>query len=57
MLNLIRCNKSSTNQTLDQNGGSPMERSSIDKRIEVLAEACEGNSSLLVEVSKLKSSM
>lgn len=57
MLNLLRCNKSSTNQMLDQNGGSPIERSSIDKRIEVLAEACEGNSSLLVEVSKLKSSM
>jgi hypothetical protein len=55
MLNLIRYKKPCTFQMPDQNGGSPLERSSIEKRIEVLREACEGNSSLLTEVDKLKS--
>lgn len=54
MMNLIRYNKPSAS---DQNGGSPLERSSIDKKMEVLTEACEGNSTLLTEVDKLKSSL
>jgi hypothetical protein len=57
VLNLIRYNKPSTAKTLDRNGGSPLERGSVEKRIEVLTEACEGNSSLLTEVEKLKSSL
>lgn len=57
MLNLIRYNKPSTSKMLDRNGGSPLERGRVEKRIEVLTEACEGNSSLLKEVEKLKSSL
>lgn len=57
MMNLIRYNKPSASQMSDQNGGSPLERSSIDKKMEVLTEACEGNSTLLTEVNKLKSSL
>ncbi|GMY32175.1 protein GLUTELIN PRECURSOR ACCUMULATION 3 isoform X4 [Fagus crenata] len=57
MLNLIQYKKPCTFQMPDQNGGSPIERSSIEKRIEVLREACERNSSLLTEVNKLKSSL
>nr|XP_023888217.1 transcriptional elongation regulator MINIYO [Quercus suber] len=55
MLNLIQYNKLPTSQMPDQNG-SPLERSSMEKRLEVLTEACEGNSSLLTVVDKLKSS-
>ncbi|XP_050260875.1 transcriptional elongation regulator MINIYO isoform X2 [Quercus robur] len=55
MLNLIQYNKLTTSQMPDQNG-SPLERSSMEKRFEVLTEACEGNSSLLTVVDKLKSS-
>lgn len=55
MLNLIQYNKLPTSQMPDQNG-SPLERSSMEKRFEVLTEACEGNSSLLTVVDKLKSS-
>uniref|UniRef100_A0A2N9H6X8 RPAP1/MINIYO-like TPR repeats domain-containing protein n=1 Tax=Fagus sylvatica TaxID=28930 RepID=A0A2N9H6X8_FAGSY len=57
MLNLIRYKKPCTFQMPDQNVGSPIERSSIEKKIEVLREACERNSSLLTEVNKLKSSL
>ncbi|GMY10870.1 phosphoenolpyruvate/phosphate translocator 2, chloroplastic-like, partial [Fagus crenata] len=41
MLNLIRYKKPCIFQMPDQNGVSPIERSSIEKRIEVLREACE----------------
>jgi hypothetical protein len=57
MLNLIRYKKPCTFQMPNQNGGSPIERSSIEKRIEVLRETCERNSSLLTEVNKLMSSL
>ncbi|KAF3965968.1 hypothetical protein CMV_009890 [Castanea mollissima] len=55
MLNLIQYNKLTTSQMPDQNG-SQLERNSMEKRFEVLTEACEGNSSLLTVVDKLKSS-
>ena len=55
MLNLIQYNKPSTSKTLDRNGGSPLERGGVERRIKVLTEACDGNSSLLTEVEKLKS--
>ncbi|XP_048337578.2 transcriptional elongation regulator MINIYO isoform X1 [Ziziphus jujuba] len=48
MLNLIRYDK----VTMDRDG-SPLEMS-IDKRFEVLIEACERNSSLINEVERLK---
>lgn len=49
MLNLIRYDK----VTMDKDG-SPLEYD-VNKRLEVLIEACERNSSLLSEVEKLRS--
>ncbi|KAL5856177.1 hypothetical protein ACOSQ4_005979 [Xanthoceras sorbifolium] len=56
MLDLIQYSKPSTCQMLDQYGGSSLQPCNIEKRFEILREACEGNSSLLIEVEKLKSS-
>lgn len=49
MLNLIQYNKVTTDKD-----GSPLD-CNIDKRFEVLIEACERNSSLLSEVEKIRS--
>ncbi|KAL5788921.1 hypothetical protein ACOSP7_005870 [Xanthoceras sorbifolium] len=56
MLDLIQYSKPSTCQMPDQYGGSSLQPCNIEKRFEILREACEGNSSLLIEVEKLKSS-
>ena len=54
MLNLLRYNKQATSHiTNTEDTISPLD-SSVDKRLEVLTEACERNSSLLNEVNKLK---
>ncbi|KAK1588222.1 hypothetical protein Q3G72_021100 [Acer saccharum] len=56
MLDLIQYSKPSTSHMLEQNGGSSLLQNNIEKRFEILTEACEGNSSLLILVEKLKSS-
>ncbi|XP_061360089.1 transcriptional elongation regulator MINIYO [Gastrolobium bilobum] len=52
LLNLIHYNKPQTSDTGEQ---LHEEKSWLDSRLKVLVEACEGNSSLLTEVNKLKS--
>ncbi|KAK9287736.1 hypothetical protein L1049_016176 [Liquidambar formosana] len=54
MLDFIQYNKPSASQNPEQNEGA-LQTSEIERRFEVLTEACEGNSSLLTEVEKLKS--
>lgn len=51
LLNLIRYNKPSTS---DSGGQLDGEKSWLEARLKVLVEACEGNSSLLTQVNKLK---
>ncbi|OIW21529.1 hypothetical protein TanjilG_06143 [Lupinus angustifolius] len=50
-LNLIRYNKQPTSDSGEKLDG---EKSLLEARLEVLVEACEGNSSLLTQVKKLK---
>lgn len=50
MLDLIQYDKKASSQMLDLASDS-----SINKKLEVLTEACERNSSLVNEVKKLKS--
>ncbi|XP_028803506.1 transcriptional elongation regulator MINIYO [Neltuma alba] len=55
MLSLIRHNKPLTTSEMDeQKGGVLQEKSWLESRLKVLAEACEGYSSLLTQVNKLK---
>ncbi|XP_050363922.1 transcriptional elongation regulator MINIYO isoform X2 [Argentina anserina] len=56
MLNLIQYNKPSASQTFKQEDGAPA-GAAIAKRLELLNEACEGSSSLLNAVKRLKSSL
>lgn len=53
MLDLIQYSKPLASQMFEHNGGLSLQQ--IEKRFEILKEACEGNSSLLTEVEKLKS--
>ncbi|XWS62608.1 hypothetical protein CRYUN_Cryun06bG0025700 [Craigia yunnanensis] len=55
MLEFIHYNKPLTVPTAERNEGLSL-LMSIDERLEILKEACEGNPSLLTEVEKLKSS-
>lgn len=54
MLDLLRYNSKGSGNSMEKEE-SGAERSETEKRLEVLKEACEGNSSLLSEVEKLKS--
>lgn len=54
MLDLIRYKKSSPSTMIAQEEGAS-QASTVRRRLEVLKEACEGNSSLLAEVEKLRS--
>ncbi|KAI9105029.1 hypothetical protein K1719_022745 [Acacia pycnantha] len=55
MLNLIRHNKRPLTPEMDeQKGGMLQEKSWLESRLKVLAQACEGYSSLLTQVNKLK---
>lgn len=56
MLNLIQYNKPSTSHRIKQEDGSPA-WNAIEKRLALLNEACEINSSLLAAVEKLRSSL
>ncbi|XP_008236093.1 PREDICTED: transcriptional elongation regulator MINIYO [Prunus mume] len=56
MLNLIQYNKPSTSHRIKQEDGSPA-WNAIEKRLALLNEACETNSSLLAAVEKLRSSL
>lgn len=56
MLKFILYSKASASHKPEQNGGLSLQKAEIDKRFELLREACEGNSSLLTEVEKLRSS-
>lgn len=53
MLQFIRYNKTWTSP--EGKEGSGLQRGDIEERFEILKEACEGNSSLLTVVEKLKS--
>ncbi|KAK7348798.1 hypothetical protein VNO80_23486 [Phaseolus coccineus] len=54
LLNLIHHNKSSTSVLDEQLNGVLSEKSWLKSRFKILVEACEGNSSLLTVVDKLK---
>lgn len=56
MLNLIQYSKPSASQTIKQEDGAPA-GTAIAKRLVLLIEACEGSSSLLNAVERLKSSV
>ncbi|KAJ7947247.1 transcriptional elongation regulator MINIYO [Quillaja saponaria] len=56
-LHLIHYNKPSTPHINKRQDGSCLEKSRVDSRLNVLIEACDGNSSLLAEVEKLKVSL
>lgn len=56
MLKFILYSKGSVSRKPDQNGDLSLPNTEIDKRFELLTEACEGNSSLLTGVEKLRSS-
>ncbi|PRQ25053.1 putative RNA polymerase II-associated protein [Rosa chinensis] len=56
MLTLIQYSKPSASQTIKQEDGAPA-GTAIVKRLELLIEACEGSSSLLNAVERLKSSL
>lgn len=53
-MNLISHNKQSTSNMDEQLDGLLHEESWLESRMKVLIEACEGNSSLLTQVKKLK---
>ncbi|GLT42980.1 hypothetical protein SLA2020_169570 [Shorea laevis] len=55
MLQFIQYNKTSTFLVPEEKEGLPLQRSYMEERFEILKEACEGNSSLLTVVEKLKS--
>jgi RNA polymerase II-associated protein 1 len=54
LMNLISHNKQSTSNMDEQMDGLLHEESWLKSRMKVLIEACEGNSSLLTQVKKLK---
>jgi len=54
MLELVRYYKLSS-RLPEKQEGLPLQASDIEKRFEVLVEACDRDSSLLIEVEKLKS--
>lgn len=54
LLNLIHHNKPSTSVTEEQLNAVLSEKSWLESRLKILIEACEGNSSLLTVVDKLK---
>ncbi|GAV86607.1 RPAP1_C domain-containing protein/RPAP1_N domain-containing protein [Cephalotus follicularis] len=54
MLDLIRYHQPSTLSAPEQKEGSSIPSSIVEDRFEVLKEACEGSSTLLTEVEKLK---
>ncbi|KEH40574.1 hypothetical protein MTR_1g031840 [Medicago truncatula] len=54
LMNLISHNKQSTSNMDEQLDGLLHEESWLESRMKVLNEACEGNSSLLTQVKKLK---
>jgi len=53
-MNLISHNKQSTSNMDEQLDGLLHEESWLESRMKVLIEVCEGNSSLLTQVKKLK---
>lgn len=55
MLQFIQYNKPSTFLVPEEKEVLPLQRSNMEERFEILKEACEGNSSLLTVVEKLKS--
>ncbi|KAF8406781.1 hypothetical protein HHK36_008873 [Tetracentron sinense] len=54
VLDFIRYRKPAISQQPQWKEGSLLQTSELERRLEVLTEACEGNSSLLTEVEKLK---
>lgn len=54
LLNLIHHNKPSTSVMGEQLNGVNSEKSWLESRLQILVEACDGNSSLLTVVKKLK---
>jgi len=54
LLNLIHHNKPSASVMEEQLNGVVSEKSWLESRLKILVEACEGNSSLLTVVDKLK---
>jgi len=54
LLNLIHHNKPSTSLMEEQLNSVLSEKSWLESRLKILVEACEGNSSLLTVVDKLK---
>lgn len=58
LLNLIHHNKLPPSVMGEElNGGVLSERNWLESRLKVLVEACEGNSSLLIVVEKLKAAV
>lgn len=58
LLNLIHHNKPPPSVMGEElNGGVLSERNWLESRLKVLVEACEGNSSLLIVVEKLKAAV
>lgn len=57
MLNLVQYSKPSKSQMLEQNGGSSLQPTDVEKRFEILTEACEGNSSLLIAINNLENAV
>lgn len=55
MLEFIRYAKPSASQNTEQYKVSSLQRSEIERRLQILTDVCEGNSSILTEVEKLKS--
>lgn len=56
MLNLIQYNKPSASQTIKREDEAAA-GTAIAERLKLLSEACEGSSSLLTAVERLKSSL
>ncbi|PIA29792.1 hypothetical protein AQUCO_05800102v1 [Aquilegia coerulea] len=56
ILNLIRYTQPGTSQECVWSENPAMQKSEIERRLRLLSEACEGNSSLLSAIEKLKSS-
>ncbi|KAF5182102.1 Transcriptional elongation regulator miniyo [Thalictrum thalictroides] len=56
ILNLIRYTKSGTSRECVSSENPAVQKSEIERRLRLLAEACEGNSTLLIAIEKLKSS-
>ncbi|XVF67994.1 hypothetical protein PTKIN_Ptkin10aG0166800 [Pterospermum kingtungense] len=54
MLKFIQYTEPSTVAKAEKKDGLSLQRSSLEERLEILKEACEGNPSLLAEVEKLK---